>query len=145
MVLHDYVVAYEGDCDPYTENCFVGCEDDECTENYYYSLVQKYAADVKAQCGTDITDCEDAYKCLPEDGDQCDVTYCNPAIDGNVCELLTEADIEFNEETEMEGGSTQDSEEEGFESEVLTEDELEVSDEQMKTKVETDELIQEEI
>jgi hypothetical protein len=35
FVLDDYIVMYEGDCDPYTESCFIGCEDDECTEEYY--------------------------------------------------------------------------------------------------------------
>jgi len=94
-VLNDYVVAYEGNCDPYTESCFIGCEDDECTEEYYYSMVQKYAPNVKAQCGVDITDCDAAYECLSEDGDQCEITYCDPVIDGeDSCEMLAEADME---------------------------------------------------
>lgn len=93
MVLNDYVVAYESDCDPYVESCFVGCEDDECTQEYYYSWVQKYAPNVEAQCGIDITDCDVAYECLPEDGDKCEIIYCNPTIDGkDSCETLTESD-----------------------------------------------------
>ncbi len=95
MVLNDYVVAYEGDCDPYTESCFVGCEDEECTEEYYYSRIQKYAPHVEAQCGVDITDCDAAYECLPEDGSRCSISYCDPSIDGeDSCDLLTEADME---------------------------------------------------
>lgn len=102
MMLHDYVVAYEGDCDPYTQSCFIGCEDDECTEEYYYSAVQKYAPNVEAQCGPDITDCDAAYECLPEDGDQCEIVYCDPVIDGEeACEMLTEVDME-TEDLEME-------------------------------------------
>ena len=68
MVQEDFVVQYEGICDPAVENCYVACEDEECTSVYYYSLVQKYAADVYAQCGEDITDCHEASICLPSDG-----------------------------------------------------------------------------
>jgi hypothetical protein len=100
MVLNDYVVAYEGDCDPYTESCFVGCEDDECTEEYYYTLIEKYAPNVKAQCGTDITECDAAYECLPEDGGRCQITYCDPDVDGDeTCEVLMEVD-QIQESTE---------------------------------------------
>lgn len=102
MVLGDYIVAYEGDCDPYTESCFIGCEDDECTEEYYYSSVQKYAPNLEAQCGTDITNCDAAYECLSEDGSHCEIMYCDPATDGgDACEMLTEADMDevgFDEE-----------------------------------------------
>lgn len=103
MVLNDYVVAYEGDCDPYTESCFIGCEDDECTEEYYYATIQKYAPNVEAQCGPDITDCDTAYECQPEDGDHCEITYCDPATDGEeACETLTEADLEETLDEEVE-------------------------------------------
>jgi len=82
---HDYVVAYEGECDPTTQECFIGCEDDECTEEYYYVLMQKYAADLYEQCGADITDCEAANECL--DGDrECSVTTCDLEVDGDACE-----------------------------------------------------------
>lgn len=95
MVLHDYTVEYETDCDPYTESCFIGCEDDECTEEYYYANIQKYAPNIKAGCGADITDCDLAYQCGSQDGDQCEIVYCDSAIDEEgVCEELTEADRE---------------------------------------------------
>lgn len=101
MVLNDYVVAYESDCDPYSESCFIGCEDDECVEEYYYSVIQKYAPNVEAQCGVDITDCDAAYECLPEDRGRCEITHCDPDVDGeDSCETLTESD--FTEE-ELEG------------------------------------------
>ena len=58
IVTHDYMVAYEGECDPSLNTCFVGCIDNECTSEYYYTKVQKYAPDLYKQCGSDITDCE---------------------------------------------------------------------------------------
>ena len=90
IVHQDYIVGYEGKCDPLLENCFVGCEDDECTEEYYYSYVQKYAADLYDECGKDITDCEASNLCLPNDH-ECSITYCDPEMDGvGACETLTE-------------------------------------------------------
>src|SRR3989344_4685293 len=74
IVRQDYIVRYEGECDPLLERCFVGCEDEDCTEEYNYSIVQKYAADLFAQCGRDITDCEAASMCLPGDR-ECSITY----------------------------------------------------------------------
>lgn len=97
MVLHDYTVAYEGMCDPITESCFIGCEDEECTVEYYYTQVEKYAPNLNAQCGNDITDCEDANVCLKEEGSQCSVTYCDPEADGEACET-------FTEDSELESG-----------------------------------------
>ena len=77
VVLRDYYVTYEIDCDPAVESCYVYCEDDECAEPYYYAYMEKYAATVYEQCGPDITECDAAYECLPEDGDDCTVTYCD--------------------------------------------------------------------
>ena len=74
IINQDYVIQYEGICDPAMESCFLGCADDECTEEYGYSIVQKYAADLYAQCGSDITDCEAANMCLPDDR-ECSITY----------------------------------------------------------------------
>ncbi len=103
VIAGDYMVGYEADCDQYTETCFIGCEDDACTEEYYYSLIKKYAPNVYAQCGPDITDCQAAQACLSEDAGLCEITYCNPAVDGeDTCETLTEKD--FEEETATEGG-----------------------------------------
>lgn len=82
MIRQDYMVGYEGVCDPATETCFVGCEDDECTEEYYYSKMVKYAPDLYKECGEDITDCEMANACLPGDRD-CSVTHCDPMTDGD--------------------------------------------------------------
>jgi hypothetical protein len=89
MVYHDYVVEYEGTCEPLTEQCFVGCEDDACSKEYYYSKVHKYEPDLYAQCGKDITDCGAANVCFPGDRD-CSVTFCNSEVDGDICDTVTE-------------------------------------------------------
>jgi len=88
IINHDYVVGYEGVCDPATEKCFQGCEDDACTKVYYYSQMVKYAPDLYRECSKDITDCEAANTCLPEDK-KCSVTYCNPAVSGESCATIT--------------------------------------------------------
>lgn len=89
MVVGDYTVAYEGECNAATESCFVGCADEECLEIYHYTLVEKSAGDVHAQCGPDISDCADASICLSTDSN-CSVTFCSPttALSGEVCETL---------------------------------------------------------
>lgn len=84
IVKHNYLVRYEGVCDPVTEKCFVSCEDDACTKEDYYSEVVKYAPDLYRECGKDITDCEAASMCLPDDR-ECSITYCNPVLDGDSC------------------------------------------------------------
>jgi len=90
-------VSYEGECDPKMELCFIGCENDECTKEYYYTMVQKYAPDVYAQCGEDITDCVEASVCLPSDR-ECSITYCDPKVDGeNACEDISLEDFNIND------------------------------------------------
>jgi hypothetical protein len=97
IVNKDYIVEYEGVCDPEIQQCFVGCEDDECTEQYYYSDMHKYAPDLYAECGEDITDCETASMCLPSDR-ECSITYCDPMVDGvDACEDISLEDFNNNE------------------------------------------------
>lgn len=79
VIARDYFVEYEADCDPTMESCFVGCEDEECTEVYYYAIASKHAADLYTDCGPDITDCENASQCLAEDTD-CSLTYCDESL-----------------------------------------------------------------
>lgn len=99
IVNHDYIVAYEGRCDPAIESCFIGCEDDACTTTYYYAKVQKYAADLYAQCGKDITGCEAASMCFSDDR-QCSITHCDVATDGEACEALVEEPDEVEDAPE---------------------------------------------
>jgi hypothetical protein len=80
----DYIVSYEGTCDPQTTTCFSGCKDDNCIETYEYSKVQKYGADLYAECGDDITNCQSANICLPTDR-KCSITYCDTKADGVAC------------------------------------------------------------
>ena len=87
MVLKDYLVAYEGFCNPEEKSCFVGCDNDECTENYYYSLVQKYGPNLYEQCGSDITDCAAAQMCLETNDEQCQITYCDANMNDN-CDTI---------------------------------------------------------
>jgi hypothetical protein len=84
MVKGDYIVGYEGECSPGAGSCFTGCEDDACTQTYYYTLMKKYAPDLYRECGADITDCDDASICLPDDRD-CSVTYCDDNASNDTC------------------------------------------------------------
>lgn len=83
----DYIVGYQGVCDPARGKCFKSCEDDACTKADYYSEMQKYAPDLYKECGKDITDCATASVCLPSDR-KCSITYCNnrTSDDDNVCQ-----------------------------------------------------------
>jgi hypothetical protein len=80
IVLHDYLVSYEIDCDPSSESCFIGCEDDECTAEYFYALIERRADDIYNLCGPNIVECEAALECS-QSSTHCNITYCNPDID----------------------------------------------------------------
>ena len=131
----DYIVRYEGFCDPAVSDCFVYCEDDECAEPFYYSWMTKYAPDLYNQCGSDITDCEAAFECFPDDR-ECAIVYCDLEIDGDDCENLTEeelaelAEVEAAEEAEEEmDGVAAVEETEGADGEEIVEEAEEVTDE----------------
>lgn len=92
MVQQDYLVSYEGDCDPHTESCYEGCEDDACTETYYYSVIERQAAELYALCGPDISECDAAYECEPGVA-ICSISYCDPEEEGeDVCVNVTESE-----------------------------------------------------
>lgn len=95
QILSDYMVTYEGWCDEYTEECFIGCEDDECSEEYYFTYVSRHANNILALCGSDITDCEDADYCQEEEN-KCQVEYCDAEVDE--CESFTESDALLDED-----------------------------------------------
>jgi len=95
MVLIDYTVSYEGECEPYTQSCFLYCEDQECAEPFYYSIIERNAAEVYALCGDDVTTCDDAYICEPET--PCSVTYCDSKLNPDECEILNESDLQPND------------------------------------------------
>lgn len=87
VMAQDYVVEYEGVCDPAAHDCFKGCPDDACNEPYYYDTVQKHAVDLFAQCGKDVTNCDVANVCLPQGDQTCSITYCDPQA-GDTCETI---------------------------------------------------------
>jgi hypothetical protein len=99
MVKHDYVVGYQGSCDPVTGKCFKSCDDDACIKVDYYSEMQKYEPDLYRECGKDITDCEAANTCLPGDH-KCSITYCNKETSDhdNACQdpLGSQSDTQIN-------------------------------------------------
>jgi hypothetical protein len=78
MILNDYLVTYEIDCDPASTSCFVGCENEECSEEYYYQLVTREASKIESLCGVDITNCESANYCQTNEPhcvvEQCDAS-----------------------------------------------------------------------
>jgi len=84
MVIHDHLISYEGNCDPYTESCFMYCEDDACEDPFYYSIIERNADYIYEMCGPDVTQCEEAYTC--DGDDSCSITYCDPEVDGELCE-----------------------------------------------------------
>ncbi len=90
IVVNDYMVGYESDCDPVTSVCFIGCENDECTEVHYYKKIHKYAPNLLNQCGEDITGCENANTCLKQKDDRCSIIYCDEKVSGDECETISE-------------------------------------------------------
>lgn len=76
IVLNDYLVAYEGECDPSANDCYLGCGNEECTEKYYYNIVTRHATEIQQLCGDDITDCEAANSC-PLNSQSCYITFCD--------------------------------------------------------------------
>lgn len=89
VLLNDYMVSYEVACNPETDSCFIGCSDDECTQQYPYYTVEKYATNVTRECGSTIENCTFATQCVPEDTDTCTMTYCSPET-GDTCFIATD-------------------------------------------------------
>ena len=93
LILKDYDVTYEVECDPYTEQCYVSCEDDVCEEVRYYKYITTHATELFDLCGPDISECESASVCIDGQID-CEVTLCSPQFEE--CDDLTWADQEIN-------------------------------------------------
>jgi len=83
FIKHDYMVSYNGFCDPAVEKCFVNYEDDTDETSKYYSKMEKYAPDLYKECGSDITNCKDASVCVPGDLN-CSKAYCDNSA-GDIC------------------------------------------------------------
>lgn len=85
MVLHDYVIEAEVDCDSSVESCFVWeCDpsvEGECTgdpeyDTWYYKIVSRNAQYIP-ECMPDDTDC-DQFSCSPQTEEDCSYVYCSP-------------------------------------------------------------------
>lgn len=79
FVAHDYTVTFEAECDPVSESCFVGCEeevDGVCKSEYTYVIVERNAGPLFAACGSDATDCAEARIC-PEEDATCHLHFCS--------------------------------------------------------------------
>lgn len=95
------MVTYQTTCDPATESCFVSCDDEECTTESYYKIMEKYAPYIYEECGSDITDCEEGTQCLPKDHGRCTITYCDPEESDATCAVYDseETQTSFIEQT----------------------------------------------
>ena len=89
----DYIVAYEYSCNPESESCFIGCEDSDCNEKYYYAIIKKKAYDVYKSCGNDVIGCDSAYICNTSDY-ICEISYCeSDGLSLNSCADKTTIDL----------------------------------------------------
>lgn len=86
IILQDYIVSYEGECDPETESCFMYCEDENCTDPSYYTIIERHARELRETCGPDVTTCDQAYSCAGDDS--CRVIYCNPDNEDEICDNI---------------------------------------------------------
>lgn len=75
----DYIVRYKISCDPSLEKCFSEEICDEagikCDTNYY-STMQREKSNLEKICGTDISTCALAEKCM-EGEKNCSIKFCN--------------------------------------------------------------------
>ena len=90
MVIQDYTVGYEGLCDPFTESCYVYCDDEACSEPFYYSWIERNAGDLYAECGPLVTECDAAYECPLGEENDCAIYFCDSSTEQ--CDELSEAD-----------------------------------------------------
>ncbi len=87
VILHDYLVSYEIECDPYVSSCYIGCEDENCKSEYYYAIIEKYAYSLFTSCGSDVLECDQANICTQEEA-ECSIDYCDSLISEAECFTL---------------------------------------------------------
>lgn len=93
VIKKDYLVSFETECDPLTQNCFIGCDDD-CNNEYYFSITEGGAYELYKNCGKDVSSCEYAQTCNHDTNANCSTSYCDPEIDGEEsCETITNNEI----------------------------------------------------
>ena len=87
VVLHDYTVSYEGDCNPEESSCYIYCETDQCDEPFYYTIIERDASRLYNLCGSDVTTCDEAYTCTADES--CAIFFCEPDKDGtDACDTI---------------------------------------------------------
>jgi hypothetical protein len=91
VVTKDYIASYEIDCKADTSSCFIGCEDDECEIEYYYTYIERSASELHSLCGDNVTDCLSADSCL-DSKEFCRVTFCDSDSPDNDCETVNDMD-----------------------------------------------------
>lgn len=92
IVLTDYLVSYEAECNPSEHDCFIGCDDEECTEEYYYEIITRNATEINKLCGNDITDCYEASFCPAQEA-ECTITFCESESENNTCDVLNNSQL----------------------------------------------------
>ncbi len=93
VVLDDYLVSYKMDCDPTVASCYLGCQDliiadiSDCptADVFYYTKVERYAADLIKLCGENITACPFANTCTNQER-SCSISFCDPQKIGSICD-----------------------------------------------------------
>ncbi len=88
MILHDYIVEAQIDCDPSLESCFIWqCDpsvEGECTGNteediWYYKIAHRKATNMTG-CATDDTECQ--FTCSSNNESGCGAILCgNDSLD----------------------------------------------------------------
>jgi hypothetical protein len=92
MVAYDYEVVHEGSCDPYQEQCYMYCEDEECSDPFYYTNIHREASSLRNICSDKtVTECELAQTCQPFES-SCITEYCTDNDSGE-CESLNYQDL----------------------------------------------------
>ncbi len=101
VILNDYIVEYEGECDPRFNSCFIGCSDESCTNTYYYSKIKREATELLSKCGNNILECESAESCQEDSGSSCITNYCEPSETETECSDLQREPTQSTEEIEI--------------------------------------------
>ncbi len=79
----DYIVRYNIPCDPSLKMCFSEITCDELGNNCettYYSSMQRTESNLARICGSDISTCALAEKCMEGEA-SCSIKFCNPTED----------------------------------------------------------------
>ncbi len=87
----DYLVLFEGECDPSVASCYQGCNDNDCNDIYYYKLIERDATELYQLCGPSVVDCDKAYTCDNSEK-TCNILYCNSTEEDD-CVTLTETTL----------------------------------------------------